>query len=178
MIGVGALGAFALYRLVSSRPTPRPTGEEPVYSPPPVGPPPPGGPGRPFGNQNWIGRPPAKGGASILAQGELYRGRTDDAPRALMPGETLSQAIQSELTRFGFTDVRVYTEAEARGTDVMPLSVAFEGTTPSERATESSRFFTATWPHAPQAGMPPIYNVPPWLVLLFPRPLRSFGFVA
>ena len=138
MIGVGLAGAYFVWRL--AQPYQPPT-VEPIYLPGTH--PPPGT----FGTLNWLGRAPAGPGSSVLNAGENYGGRAD----GVQP-----QVVLTELSRLGFTNVRVYDRVAAERAGTVS-SIAFNEARPD------SLFFTATWP-----GDTSVYPMPPWVVLVYP----------
>ena len=126
VLGFGAIGAYAVWRMV--QPKPQPPEDVPILKPGPIMP---SMPGQVVLAQNWIAAP-----------GMLKNGLRPDLPykgRIEKPGSTRPQ-LQAELVMAGWRDVVVYmTAAEAQGSGAIELVDALANPTPG------SRWFAATW---------------------------------
>ena len=156
MIGVGVLGTYAVYRLVTAKPSP-PKGEDiPIldkdkqplpastdfvanYTPP-----------------NVITKP---GVASFLNGGYQFLGRVEIPPGGFgraKDGSDLGTNVEYALLDAGFTNPRVKDAATADEIISDPKALA--------SATPNTRWFRGTWNGPTRRNIP----VPSWLVLVWP----------
>ena len=146
VLGFSAIGAFALYRLVTNRPRVPSPDETPILRP---GEPPPG-PTPTFSGPSIIGQNAPPGQALVRRGAFVYRGRLELAAPAP------AAAIAAMLQAAGFGDVRVHeSEPQARGAG---FELGLENPTPQ------TRWFEARW-NGQRDGAHPM---PPTMVQLYP----------
>ena len=152
VLGLGAIGAYAVYRLVTTRPTP--PGEMPILvdrqPPPQPMPTPPGQPPGPITLSQSIVETPGRLRVGLRHGGD-FKGRIE------RPGSTREQ-LQRELKDMAWDNVQIYmTAAEAQASGAVELVDALANPTPG------SRWFSGKW-----RGRNNIREVPTWIVLLWP----------
>ena len=161
MLGVGAIGLYAVYRL--TRPSAAPIKSN----------------GDVLGPGNIPSRVPSlnvnivdPNGRAVMSAGRNYRGRIELAPSGSFVGPQLPRppqplefaevgsatraTIASDLQRLGFQNVQVYVNAR-EAASAIPLPTALEG------AGSGSRWFTGTW-----VGANGSQSMGPRIVLLWP----------